>query len=131
MGQNGHVAATAVTMSVNDPTFDCGKATACLAAAICLVQPSRFARASTVPSSTFILRAISLRPMPAAYPALICCQASVEVGLRTVLSYHNFRTASHTSYRRRSSNVRGQWFDVKSARRGRKASRPKNFHAQR
>src|SRR5438270_4287948 len=32
--------------------FDCVKATACFAAAICCVQPSRLARASTVPSGT-------------------------------------------------------------------------------
>ena len=58
--------------------FDCGKAAACFAASICCVQPSRFARASTVPSGTFILRAISLRPIPAAYPALIWSHVSFE-----------------------------------------------------
>ena len=43
------------------------------AAAICCVQPFRFARARTVPSGTFILRAIPLGQMPAAYPASSCC----------------------------------------------------------
>ena len=38
---------------------------AIFAAAICCVQPSRFARASTVPSGTFTFGAISRRPIPA------------------------------------------------------------------
>jgi len=70
--------------------FDCDEAEACFAAAICCVQPSRFARASTVPSGTCILRAISLRPMPAAYPVLICCQTSFEIKRRILSCYHNF-----------------------------------------
>jgi len=37
-----------------------------LASLICFDQPSRFARASTVPSGMFMFRAISRKPMPLA-----------------------------------------------------------------
>ena len=66
--------------------FDCGKATACFTAAICCVQPSRFARgAQCLQAHSFCGRSPANRSQ-AAYAVFTCSQVSKEILRRTLIS---------------------------------------------